>query len=218
MRVDEPCGLGFDQLASLADEVVMAHLQSGHGDALRVIFDRYHRLILHVALKILRDTGEAEDLMQSVFLEIYKVAAQFDPARGTTKKWIFRYAYNRSINRRQQLMVRQFYTNTDLESVEETLAMTRNSVLVCNEAQDLVRRGLETLKSEQRRVLELAYFEGLTMKEIAEETGGSHHQVRHHYYRGLKKLREFIREADRASEVPMQRTAQEMSNAKSRIF
>ena len=79
-----------------------------------MLFDRYHRLVLHVALKIIHDVGEAEDVMQNAFMEIYKVAAQFDPARGTTKMWILRNAYHRSMNRRKQLQVRHFYASTDM--------------------------------------------------------------------------------------------------------
>jgi RNA polymerase sigma-70 factor (ECF subfamily) len=86
----------------------MAHLRRGQGDALAVIFDRYHRLVFHVALKILRDVGEAEDVMQNVFLEIYKASAQFDAARGNTKVWILQYAYHRSMNKRLQLIARRY--------------------------------------------------------------------------------------------------------------
>ena len=67
--VSEPCGLGFDQLSQLPDQTVMAHLKAGHDDALAVLFDRYHRLVLSIGYKILRDLGEAEDVMQAV-LEI----------------------------------------------------------------------------------------------------------------------------------------------------
>src|SRR6266852_7574972 len=65
-NIKEPCDLSFDGLRSLADELVIAHLRAGHGDALGVLFDRYHRLVIHVALKIIHDVGEAEDVMQNV--------------------------------------------------------------------------------------------------------------------------------------------------------
>jgi RNA polymerase sigma-70 factor, ECF subfamily len=87
-------------MKDLNDEELMAHLQAGHGDALAVLFDRYHRLVLSIALKIVRDLAEAEDVTQNVFLEIFRSVAQFDPARGTTKTWVLQYAYHRSINRR----------------------------------------------------------------------------------------------------------------------
>ena len=210
--IKEPCNLSFDGLRALSDEVVIAHLRAGHGDALGVLFDRYHRLVLHVALKILRDVGEAEDVMQSVFMEIYKVAGQFDPARGTTKMWILRYAYHRSMNRRKQLQVRHFYASTDIATVEDSLLTEGASISASHEARDFIHRGLEVLSPVQKRVLHLAYFEGLTMKEIAEETGETLGNVRHHYYRGLDKLRDHLSQANQASEVRVAR--KEMGDAK----
>ena len=210
--IKEPCNLSFEELRSLPDEVVIAHLRVGHGDALGVLFDRYHRLVLHVALKILRDVGEAEDVMQNVFMEIYKVAAQFDPARGTTKMWILRYAYHRSMNRRKQLQVRHFYTNTDITAIEDTLLTEGGSILASHEAREVIQRALQILSPGQKHVLHLAYFEGLSMKEIAEEMGESLGNVRHHYYRSLDKLRDHLSEADQASEVRVAR--KEMGDAK----
>ena len=75
----------FAELKDKDDGELMAHLQAGCNDALTVLYDRYHRLVLSIALKIVRDAGEAEDVMQSVFLEIFRSVAQFDPAKGTTK-------------------------------------------------------------------------------------------------------------------------------------
>jgi len=211
-NIKEPCDLSFDGLRSLADELVIAHLRAGHGDALGVLFDRYHRLVLHVALKILHDVGEAEDVMQNVFMEIYKVAAQFDPARGTTKMWILRYAYHRSMNRRKQLQIRYFYVNTDIAAIEDTLLTDGAASPASHEARELIQHGLQVLSPLQKRVLQLAYFEGLTMKEIAKETGESLGNVRHHYYRGLDKLRDELSEADGTNEVRIAR--KEMGDAK----
>jgi DNA-directed RNA polymerase specialized sigma24 family protein len=94
-----------------------------------VLFDRYHRLVLSIAPKIVRDPGEAEDVMQSVFPEIFRSVAQFDPAKGTTKVWILQYAYHRAINRRQHLNAREFYDQTNLDEVDTqrpcALASTR---------------------------------------------------------------------------------------------
>ena len=80
--------LSHAQLASLSDENLMVHLRRGYSDALAVLFDRYHSLIFGVASRILRDQGEAEDLMQSVFLEIFRSVAQYDESKGTPKVWI----------------------------------------------------------------------------------------------------------------------------------
>jgi RNA polymerase sigma-70 factor (ECF subfamily) len=172
----------------------MAGLRAGCNDALAILFDRYNRLVLSIALKIVRDPGEAEDVMQTVFLEIFRSVAQFDPAKGTTKVWILQYAYHRAINRRQHLNARSFYDQTDLEVVEHRLPETPSTLgnLTQNELKRLLRQGLATLNGAQRQVIELASSNGLSMKEIANKRGDSLVNVRHHYYRGLQKLRSFI--------------------------
>ena len=87
------CSYSFAQLQELSDEQLMVHVKGQHDDALTVLFDRYHRLVLSIGFKIVRDLGEAEDLAQSVLLECYREAGQFDPARGSTKTWLLQYAY-----------------------------------------------------------------------------------------------------------------------------
>jgi RNA polymerase sigma-70 factor (ECF subfamily) len=189
----EPCGLSLNELKCLSDESLMAHLRAGHADVLAIIFDRYYRLILSVAMKILRDLGEAEDLMQSVFLEIFRSAAQFDPSRGTLKVWILQYAYHRGMSRRQHLNIRNFYKNADLSELQGDIAATEVTQFNDQEVRRLVNQALGNLNETQNRVLKLAYFEGLSLKEIAERTNDSLGNVRHHYYRGLKKLREVVK-------------------------
>jgi RNA polymerase sigma-70 factor (ECF subfamily) len=184
----------FAELKLLSDADLMAGLRAGCNDALAILFDRYNRLVLSIALKIVRDPGEAEDVMQTVFLEIFRSVAQFDPAKGTTKVWILQYAYHRAINRRQHLNARSFYDQTDLEVVEHRLPETPSTLgnLTQNELKRLLRQGLATLNGAQRQVIELASSNGLSMKEIANKRGDSLVNVRHHYYRGLQKLRSFI--------------------------
>jgi RNA polymerase sigma-70 factor, ECF subfamily len=195
--ISEPCGLTIARLARLSDEEVMAHVQAGHDDALAVLFDRYHRLVVSIAFKILRDIGEAEDVTQVVFLEIYKASAQFDPSRGTTKVWLMQYAYHRSLNRRQYLKRRKFYDQEeavadDASYAENAQPMNGGGLFVLQELRSLVREGLESLNKQQRQTLRLAYFEGMSLKEIAERTGESIGNVRHHYYRGLAQMRLFV--------------------------
>jgi RNA polymerase sigma-70 factor, ECF subfamily len=173
----------------------MAHLQVGHGDALAVIFDRYHRLVLSIAIKMLNDLGEAEDVMQSVFLEIYKVASQFDPDRGTTKAWLLQYAYHRAMNRRQHLKIRAFYNNNEeaeLVQAEGWEVSSGAGLLALPEVRRLIGEGLEILDPRQKTTIRLVFFEGLSLKDIAEELGETVGNVRHHYYRGLSKLRSFV--------------------------
>jgi len=195
--IPEPCGLTLARLARLSDEEVMAHIRAGHDDALAILFDRYRRLVVSVAFKILRDLGEAEDVTQVVFLGIYKASAQFDPARGTTKVWLMQYAYHRSMNRRVYLKRRNFYdqvegTTEELGSAEGAQPVSGGGLFALQELRTLVREGLESLNKLQRQTIQLAYFEGLSLKEISEKTGESIGNVRHHYYRGLGQLRVFV--------------------------
>jgi RNA polymerase sigma-70 factor (ECF subfamily) len=190
----EPCGLGFEQLSKLSDPDLIAHLKAGHNDALAVLFDRYHRLILSVALKILRDPAEAEDVMQSVFLEIYRVAGQFAASRGSAKVWLLQYAYHRSMNRREYLKVRGFYARDQQQrrqfnSAGSPARDTAPQVLPFPEVRCMVREAMESLNHSQQNVLHMAYFEDMPLKDIALSTGESLGNVRHHYYRALRRLR-----------------------------
>jgi RNA polymerase sigma-70 factor, ECF subfamily len=184
----------LSELKNLSDDELMAHLQNGCNDALAVLFNRYYRLVISIALRIVRDPGEAEDVMQSVFLEIFKSVAQFDPARGTTKMWILQYAYHRAISRKQHLNARKFYNQTDLEEIENRMPETTPTLgrFTQTELKHLLQQGLATLNSPQKRVVELASYEGLSMSEIADKTGDTLSNVRHHYYRGVQKLRSFV--------------------------
>jgi len=169
----------------------MAQLRAANGSAMAVLFDRYHRLVFRIALRILRDVAEAEDVTQGVFLEIYRAAAQFDQGKGSAKVWIIQYAFHRSLNRRKQLIVRNFYTSNEISEVGgSAVSLVGRSPSPLTKL--LVQESLQTLNSAQRRVLELAHFEGLSLKEIAEQRKESLGNVRHHYYRGLKKLRAFL--------------------------
>jgi RNA polymerase sigma-70 factor (ECF subfamily) len=184
------------RMLNLSDEGVMEQLRQGHPDALVVLFDRFYRLVLSVALRILRDRGEAEDLMQDVFLEIFNKADQFDPAKGSPKTWILQYAYHRSLNRRQYLSLRNFYdrhqiTEQDVSESDPVDISWRG--LTVQEWQPVIQEGLATLTEKQRKTLELACFQGLLLSEIAERTKEPLPNVRHHYYRGLEGLRKFLR-------------------------
>jgi RNA polymerase sigma-70 factor, ECF subfamily len=205
----EPCGFGYADLARLSDEAVMNHLALGHDDALAILYDRYARLVMSIALRIVRDEGEAQDIKQEVFMNLYRTVAQFDASKGTTKMWILRFTYQRSINRRRYLEIRNAYgPEVDLADAELRLVPTSARILPA-ESRQLVRQLLEELDDRQRRTLELAYFEGLTMIEIAEKTGDSVGNVRHRYYRGLAKLR--VRLAERTA-IPV-KTNMEIADA-----
>jgi RNA polymerase sigma-70 factor, ECF subfamily len=195
-RISGP-GAAQPSLAELkrsTDNELMVQLRNGVNDALAVLFDRYQRLVFSIALKIVRDRGEAEDVTQNVFLEIYRSVAQFDPAKGTLKVWLLQFAYHRALNRKQHLNTRNFYSQESTEDIDffspgEFVTLGRYAPA---ELQLLLDQGLASLDEPQKRVIELASYDGLSMKEIADKTGNSLSNVRHLYYRGLQKLRSFM--------------------------
>jgi RNA polymerase sigma-70 factor (ECF subfamily) len=184
----------YAELVHVSDNQAMAWLRSGCHDALAVLFDRYHWLVFSVALKIVRDPGEAEDVMQNVFLEIFRAVGQFDPAKGSSKSWILQYAYHRAINRKQQLNAQHFYAQEKLSDVVQAVSDRAPALGYFNvhELKVLMAEALASLNAPQREVIQLARYDGLSMKEIAARTGESVSNVRHHYYRGLRRLRSLI--------------------------
>lgn len=180
----------------------MKSLQEGDQDALAFLFDRYYRLILSVALKILRDPAEAEDVMQEVFLEIYTKAKQFDPAKGSVTTWLLQYAYHRSLSRRQSLSIRNEHLIGIGEEVYTlNIAVSDSAGLTPYDCASDLRKALLTITAKQRETIELACFQGLSLAEIAKRQEDSVGNVRHHYYRGIKKLREYILERPQVREA-----------------
>ncbi len=213
-ELGEPCGLTYEQLGKLTDEQIMGHLSAGHGDAVAVLFDRYSRLVLSIASKIVRDHAEAEDVAQEIFAELCRTATQFRAAKGTARMWIIRTAYRRSLNRRRHLKFRDSHLQGDVSELTNAASgAARNGFpsLTTHEARRLVREVLDALKAPQRRVLELVYFDGLSMREVAEQTGDSLESVRHRYYRGMRRLRELIQKTPSHEPLP---AAQETLDAK----
>ena len=199
--------IGLDSWSQLQDEddcALMQQLVAGNDDALAVIVDRYQRLVLSVALRIVKDVSEAEEVVQTVFLNIFRNAGKFDPVRGTLKVWLLQYAYTRSINRRHYLEQRQFYSARDLDDVGP-LASTAQPLnlkgLAPFETVRLVQEALGKLNERQQIAITLVYFEGLTLAEAAGKSGVTVSALRHHYYRGLMQLRQVIK-SDREAEEP----------------
>jgi RNA polymerase sigma-70 factor (ECF subfamily) len=85
-------------LGNVSDEDLLRQLRNGATDALAILFDRHYRQVFSVAHGILRNRAAAEDVMQAVFLEVYRDAGRFDPTRGSVKNWLLRCASHRSLN------------------------------------------------------------------------------------------------------------------------
>ena len=166
----------------------MEQIREGSRGALALLFRKHTRAVRNVAYRILRDEGEADDLVQEVFLFLFQKAALFDASKGSASSWIIQIAYHRAINRRQYLTVRQHYDACELE--EARLGSGERRLFVdAVVARTFLNRLREQVSTEQREALEFHFFDGYTFREIAEKTGQTLGNVRNHYYRGLERLR-----------------------------
>jgi RNA polymerase sigma-70 factor (ECF subfamily) len=176
---------------SPSDEEVMARLQSNDSDALEILFSRYGRLVLAIARGIVRDSGEAEDVVQEAFFYLYKKSMLFDSSKGGAKNWIIQIALHRALDRKSHLTRRGFYVGTDIDALGDTLLgdtdLDREIGARLNRVQ--LERAFEQLPEMQRLTLELFYFAGLDLREISEKLNQPLGNSRHYFYRGLERLR-----------------------------
>jgi RNA polymerase sigma-70 factor (ECF subfamily) len=182
---------GSDADWRISDEDCLRRLQAGEQTGLAVLFERYRSLVRNIARRILRDSQESEDLLQSVFLEIFQNADRFDPHKGTVRTWILQYCYHRSYNRKKYLKLRGFYRDGTSSRCDELWRPGQPwHGLGQEEAAKLLADSLRTLPEQHRRILEKVFFEGRTLKEVAADERISVDNVRHYYYRSLEKLRQ----------------------------
>jgi RNA polymerase sigma-70 factor (ECF subfamily) len=182
------CGTSVAKLCGLCDEELLEHLGHEDADALALLYQRYRRLVFAVALQVLRDRGEAEDVVQNVFVDVYKTPLRYDPSRGTVKVWILQFAYHRSFRRKRQLTSRHFYSTVELSDIQDSIPVA-SPVLAGVENKQVMEKALELLGESQRQVIEMACYDELSLRDIADATGWKLANVRHHYYRGLQALR-----------------------------
>ena len=181
-----------------SDEALIARICADDSDALGLLFSRYARLVWTIAHRILRNREEADDLLQDLFLLVRRRASVFDPSKGSVRSLLIQMCYQRAFSRRRDLARRNFYSSGE---VTENTVFAKPSLSVPFYDENLeahfgkaaLKRALEDLSTEQRETLRLCFFEGHTLEEIAERLSRSYRNVRHHYYRGLAKLRKHLK-------------------------
>ena len=182
-----------------SDEMLMALVCEGDQEALAFLFRRYARIVRGVAYRVLRDASEAEDLLQDIFLLIHRLCRTFDSSRGSARFWILQMTHRRAISRRRYLASRHFYTRLELDETAGGLQDSVTRLLwhtdfmgEALERRETLESWFEQLSPNQRETLQLFFFEGCTFEEIAARLGQTTVNVRHHYYRGLERLRKRI--------------------------
>jgi RNA polymerase sigma-70 factor, ECF subfamily len=173
----------------VSDETLMGAVSNGGSEALSILFSRYARLVRGIAYKILRDSSEADDALQEVFLFLHRRSELFDSSKNSARSWIVQVTYHRAIDRRRYLQSRHFYTQIDIEDVAREVGDTQYKKAVEGLEYEELRKEFHLLSKCQRQTLRLFFFEGLTLGEIALKLGQTRGNVKNHYFRGLDKLR-----------------------------
>ena len=181
-----------------SDDCLIARCREGDKQALGTLFQRYARLVRSIAYKILRDPSEADDLLQDTFLSIHRNCGMFDSSKGTARSWIVQIAYCRAIDRRRRLVSRHFYTQVALDG--EALDVLDVGAKRIGYEQSLegtfgkgaLKEMLDLLSESQKETLRLFFVEGCTFDEIAARVGQSRENIKHHYFRGLDRLRKLL--------------------------
>jgi RNA polymerase sigma-70 factor (ECF subfamily) len=174
--------------------VLVAAMERRDADALGELYDRHAARLLGLAYRILGETGEAEEVVQEVFLHAWRAAGSFDPARGSVLAWLLVATRSRSIDRlrtRRRVAAVDADGRSPLDDLPAGDDVEGGSA--SREWEALCRGAVRELPSDQRRVLELAYFDGLTHQEIAERTATPLGTVKTRIRLGLMKLRERMR-------------------------
>ncbi len=187
--------------SEISDETLIAQICEGSREALADLFRRHARIVRGVAYRVLRDASEADDLLQDIFLLIHRKCGMFDASRGPARFWILQMTYHRAIARRRYLNSRHFYTRVDLDDLDdagrELAGPPTDSSRFIDSAHGLLgREGIERffaeLSEDQRETLRLFFVDGYTLTEIATKLKQTRGNVKHHYFRGLEKLRKRV--------------------------
>jgi RNA polymerase sigma-70 factor (ECF subfamily) len=172
----------------------MKRVASSDRQALRLLYDRYGGQALSMAQAMLRNQGEAEEIVQDVFLEAWKRAAEYDPRRGSVRGWLLVLVRSRSIDRLRthEVAARLTQLNPFHPAVRSAEVATPLELVEQKQARERVRLALEQLPAEQRRVVSLGYFDGLSQSEIANVTGDPLGTVKTRVRLAMAKLSELL--------------------------
>ena len=168
---------------NVAPRDLVRRLAAQDQSALAEFYDRFAPLVNALALRILRDSSDAEDVVQEVFLQAWRQAERFDPARGSPEAWLCTIARTRAIDRLRRRSSRR-------EQPEESAPPPAGSPR--NEEALAVRAAIAGLSEDQRRALELAYYEGLTQTEIATRLGEPLGTIKTRIRTAMIRLREAL--------------------------
>jgi RNA polymerase sigma-70 factor, ECF subfamily len=180
-----------------SDETLLARLRDADREALGLLFRRYARLVHSIGKRILRDHAEAEDFVQELFLYIFRKAYLYDSSRGSARGWIVQTSYYEAFHRRNHLNTRPHYGSTESDEMEAGEIAAPPMAGYDQSGEGLFgrlrwRELIECLTPDQWATFRLHFYEGYTFEEISQIRNQTLANVRHHFYRGLDRLRKRI--------------------------
>lgn len=178
-----------------SDAELVARVAGKDEQALAVLFDRFAGLVLALSQRILGAAGEAEEVLQEAFLQIWRQAERYDPARASVVSWLSLITRSRAIDRlRSRKVMERSAVAAHAESSRRDESPRGPGNVLKAERRERIQAALANLPAEQRQVVEQAFFEGLTQREIAERTGIPLGTVKTRTLLAMKKLRAALRE------------------------
>src|SRR5438552_5866711 len=176
--------------ASFGDGELVERLQRRDAQALAELYDRYGRLVYALILRIVKDTGIAEDLVQETFLRVWNRVSGFDAQKGSIGPWLLAVARNRAIDYLRSAGGRERNAVEYEETDHPALYCDMEKDLLTSDKARRVKSAVEKLSPNQRQVIELAYFEGSSQTEMAERMGQPLGTVKTWVRAALKNLRD----------------------------
>ncbi|MGA9353926.1 MAG: sigma-70 family RNA polymerase sigma factor [Terriglobales bacterium] len=169
------------------DLTLVTAIRTGDQGAMAALYDRYSSIVYSVALRVLQDTAAAEDVLQDIFMQLWRNPGAFDASRGNMAAWLAVIARHRAIDALRRRKPEEDFENV-IVSVEPDLASDADR----SRAMAKVREAFDSMAPPQRSALEMAYFEGLTHAEIAQKTGEPLGTIKTRIRTGLLSLRKVL--------------------------
>lgn len=190
-------------LSSESEDELLSAVRLGNRNAFQELFDLHAAEVLALCEKILRHRADAEDVMSDVFVKLWRRRDRYDPSRGGSRTYLMQLARSRAIDRwRSRVAHRGYVFGRSVDSLPEHCLsgneLAPDSVAVNAEACAEVTKGILSIGARQRKVLELAYYEGLSHQQIAHRLSMPLGSVKSHIRRGVLELRFILRDLSHA--------------------
>lgn len=170
--------------SNVEDSDLLAQLQKGDQAAMATLYDRYSKLVYSVALRVMRDPPAAEDVLQEIFMQVWRSPDSFVATKGSLGGWLAVVARNRSID-----VLRRRRPSDSIDDMPLASPFNLADEAERNGMMERARTAIEALPHEQRKTLEMAFFDGMTHSEIAESTGSPLGTVKTRIRSALMSLR-----------------------------